>query len=253
MICEKTPKLIILGASLSLFPDPIEELKTIADEYNIFIGYDFSHVAGLIAGGAFPNPLDQGADVMFGSTHKSFPGPQGGMILTKSIEVFEKIGKALYPALVTSHHLNRLPALAASLIEMKKYGSAYAKQIVKNSKALGKAMEEKGFKVIASGKGYSETHLILVDVGEFGSSIKIVKLLEEANIICCSDHYYFEKYKEIRIGTAEATRRGMEESEMRDIAEFFKRIIIDKEEPSAVARDVELYTKNYLGCVYCIE
>lgn len=253
MIREEPPKFIILGSSASLFHDPIEELITIADEYNILIGYDFSHVTGLIAGGVFPNPLDQGADVMFGSTHKSFPGPQGGMILTKNSEVLEKIGKALYPALVTSHHLNRLPALAASMIEMKKYGNAYAKQIANNSKALGKAMEEKGFKVIASGIDYTETHLILVDVGKFGSSRKMANLLEEANIICCGDQYFGGMDKEIRIGTAEATRRGMEESEMKDIAEFVKRIIIDKEEPSVVAKDVERYVNNYLGCKYSLD
>ena len=122
MINNEIPKLIILGGSGNLFPEPTDKVKYITEKYNIFLGYDFSHVAGLIAGGVFPNPLEQGADVVFGSTHKSFPGPQGGMVLSHNIEIMKKIGDALFPALITSHHLNRLPALAATLIEMKKYG-----------------------------------------------------------------------------------------------------------------------------------
>lgn len=251
MIHEEKPKLIILGGSGTLFPEPVSEVKALAEKYKTFLAYDYSHVCGLIAGGVFPNPLEHGADVLFGSTHKSFPGPQGGIILSNDTEIFRRVGNALFPALVTSHHLNRLPALVAALLEMKTYGNAYAKQIVRNTKALGKAMEEKGFEVIASEKGYSETHIILVDVSDFGSSSKISRLLEKANILCSDDFGRMDR--ELRIGTSEITRKGMEEKEMINIAEFFKRVIVDKEEPFALAKEVERYTQHYLGCKYCFD
>ena len=251
MINNEKPKLIILGGSGTLFPEPTDKLKSITGKYNIFLGYDFSHVAGLIAGGVFPNPLEQGADVVFGSTHKSFPGPQGGMVLSHNIEIIKKIGDALFPALITSHHLNRLPALAATLIEMKKYGNAYGKQIIKNSKSLGKAMEEVGFKVIASEKGYSETHLILVDVTEFGNSADVARLLERANILCSDD--WGRLGTQIRIGTSEITRRGMEEKEMIEIADSFKRVLMDREEPSKIVKDVGSFTRNFPGIRYSLD
>lgn len=249
LIYKKRPQMVIFGGSGMLLPEPIAEVKIIAEKMGIIVGHDASHVTGLIAGGVYPNPLDQGADVMFGSTHKSFPGPQGGFIVTRNVEIFNKIGKVL-PSLVTSHHLNRLPALAAAMLEMQKFGRDYGAQIIKNSKALGKAMEESGFKVIGSGRGYTETHLILVDVSEFGSGLEISNRLEEADILCSDDFGQLDR--ELRIGTAEATRRGLKEPEMCYIAEFFRRVIINKEDPLSVKHDVNNFIRNYLGCRYCI-
>ncbi|WP_227764795.1 serine hydroxymethyltransferase [Zhaonella formicivorans] len=250
MIHEQKPKMIIFGGSGMLFPEPIKEVKAIAQQEGIILAHDSSHVTGLIAGGVFPNPLDEGVDVMFGSTHKSFPGPQGGFIASRNLELFEKIGNTLASALVTSHHLNRLPALAVAMLEMKKFGRAYGEQVIKNSKALGKAMEECGFKVVGARKGYSETHLILVDVREFGGGKKVSLQLEEANILCSDDFGQLDN--EIRIGTAEVTRRGMKEAEMKQIAELIKRVIIDKEDIAGVAKDVSNYARMYLGCEYSL-
>jgi glycine hydroxymethyltransferase len=100
----------------------VKALRLLADELNILIAYDASHVTGLIAAGVFPNPLSEGADIMFGSTHKSFPGPQGGFVASNRHDLMVKVGNTLSPSLVTSHHLNRLPALAASILEMKEFG-----------------------------------------------------------------------------------------------------------------------------------
>lgn len=249
MINEQNPKMIIFGGSGMLFSEPIEEIKAIAKEKGILLGHDSSHVTGLIAAGVFPNPLDQGVDVMFGSTHKSFPGPQGGFIATRNYEIYEKIGKTL-ESLVTSHHLNRLPALAAAMLEIQQFGKAYGEQIIKNSKALGKAMEEKGIKVVGAARGYSDTHLILADVSEYGSGLQISKDLEAANILCSDDFGQLDK--DLRIGTAEVTRRGMQEQEMVKVAELFKRVIVDKEAVKNVAKDVREFTRQYLGCHFSL-
>jgi glycine hydroxymethyltransferase len=244
---EKKPKMIIFGGSGTLFAEPIKELRPIADELGIILAYDASHVTGLIAGKVFPNPLEEGADIMFGSTHKSFPGPQGGFVVSNRLDLIEKVGKAISPSLVTSHHLNRLPALAASVLEMKEFGHDYGKQIVKNTKALSKALHERGFKVYGASRGYSDSHLLLADVGEFVSEAP-AKHLEKAGIFVSDD--FSGSSPEIRIGTPEATRRGMKEEEMEVIAEFIKRILIDKEDPSKVAEEVTAFTKKYLKLEY---
>ena len=244
---ELNPKLVILGGSGTLFPEPIKELRKVADEQGFLIAYDASHVTGLIASGVFPNPLEEGADVMFGSTHKSFPGPQGGFVVSNNKELITKIGNTLSPSLVTSHHLNRLPALAASILEMKNFGPDYGKQIIKNSKALAKALDERGFKVLGKGKGFTESHLILVDMGEH-IDFAPAKYLEKAKILCSDD--FSGGSPEVRIGTPEVTRRGMKEEQMEEIAEFFKRLIIDKEDPELVAKDVEALNRQFLGLEY---
>jgi glycine hydroxymethyltransferase len=236
MAFSLNPKMIIFGGSGTLFPEPVRELRKIADEKDILIAYDASHVTGLIAGKTFPNPLEEGADIMFGSTHKSFPGPQGGFIVSDSKELMEKVGNALAPSLVTSHHINRLPAFAASLLEIKAYGEAYAQQVIKNSKALGKAMADLGFKVKGASKGYSHSHLILVDLGDYIAEAP-GKYLELAGILCSDD--FAGEAPEVRIGTPEVTRRGMKEEDMAEIAQLFKRALMDKENIETLNPDVE--------------
>jgi len=244
------PKMIIFGGSGTLFYEPIRELRKIADENEIIIAYDASHVTGLIAAGVFPNPLNEGAEVMFGSTHKSFPGPQGGFVVSDNKTLMEKIGNALSPSLVTSHHLNRLPAFAVSLLEMKEFGREYAEQIVRNSKALAKAMEEEGFNVKGRDRGYTQTHLILVDVSEYVAGAP-AKLLERAGILCSDD--FSGNSLEIRIGTPEVTRKGMKEDEMKIIAKLFRRALIDKENTESLQRDVEELALAYDCCEYAFK
>lgn len=244
---EKKPKLIIFGGSGTLFPEPVKELRKIADQEGILLAYDASHVTGLIAAGVFPNPLDEGADIMFGSTHKSFPGPQGGFVVSNDAQLMEKVGNTLSPSLVTSHHLNRLPSLAVSILEMDEYGKEYCTQIVKNSKALAKALDEIGFDVLGKGKGFTETHLLLLDAGKYINAAP-AKYLEKVRILCSDD--FSGNSPEIRIGTPEVTRRGMKEAEMEIIANLFKRALIDKEEPEAIARDVEALSRQFTGIEY---
>ena len=241
------PKMIIFGGSGTLFPEPVRELRPLADQQCFHIAYDASHVTGLIASGMFPNPLEEGADIMFGSTHKSFPGPQGGFVVSNDKDLMIKVGNTLSPSLVTSHHLNRLPALAASILEMKDFGEEYGRQVVKNSKALAKALAKRGFKVLGEGREYTESHLLLVDIGEY-VDFAPAKFLEKANILCSDD--FSGNSPEVRIGTPESTRRGMKEEHMEDIAEFFKRLIIDKEDIDMVGKDVEDYARQFTGLDY---
>ncbi|MDF2803728.1 MAG: glycine hydroxymethyltransferase [Anaerocolumna sp.] len=244
---ELRPKLVILGGSGTLFQEPVRELRPLADELGFYIAYDAAHVTGLIASGVFKNPLEEGADIMFGSTHKSFPGPQGGFVVSNNKELITKVGNTLSPSLVTSHHLNRLPAFAASILEMKEFGQEYGKQVVKNSKALAKSLNKYGFDVVGKNKGFTDSHLLLVNLGD---KIKTApaKYLEKSNILVSDD--FSGSAPVIRIGTPEVTRRGMKENDMEQIALFIKRLLIDKEKIEVVTKDVEEFSRRFSGIEY---
>ncbi len=244
---ELKPKMIIFGGSGTLFPEPVKALRPLAEELGILIAYDASHVTGLIAAGVFPNPLEEGADIMFGSTHKSFPGPQGGFVASNRKHLMVKVGNTLSPSLVTSHHLNRLPALAASILEMKEHGEDYAQQVVRNAKALASALAALGFYVQGKDRGYTESHLLLMELGNYVNTAP-GKLLEQAGILCSDD--FSGNSPEVRIGTPEVTRKGMKEEQMPLIAQFFKRSLMDKEDPATLAKEVESFSRQYIAIEY---
>ena len=119
--------------------------------------FDGAHQAGLIAGGQFQNPLNEGAVVLTGSAGKTFSGPQSGMILWNDPQLTQPIADTIFPALAATHQVNRVAALAVSAAEMIEFGEFYMAQIVKNAKALGKALDERGIPVLGAHKGYTQT------------------------------------------------------------------------------------------------
>ena len=181
---------------------------------------DAAHVMGLIAGGRFQSPLDEGADVIVTSTHKTLAGPQGGMILTNDSFVAERIGSAIAPLLVANHHLGRLPALAATFLEWLTFGQAQATAIIENAKALGKALDERGLRLVGAGLGYTESHTILPTVDEFGAGDASARQLEACHIIVGSAEVPAELGAHgLRIGVQEVTRYGMTPADAPEIAD----------------------------------
>ncbi|MCH4814765.1 MAG: serine hydroxymethyltransferase [Saccharolobus sp.] len=259
MIEEVKPKFVVLGGSLYLFPHPTKELAPHVHAVGAKLVYDAAHVYGLIEGKVWSNPLKEGADIMTVSTHKTFPGPQGGAIFSDGSEVFKQVSRTIFPWFVSNHHLHRLPATAVTAIEMKYFGESYANQIARNSKALAEALAERGFKVIGENLGYTKSHQVAVDVRQFGGGNKIAKLLEDANIIVNKNLLPYDKPENVsdpsglRIGVQEMTRYGMKESEMEEIAEFFKKVIIDKKDVNEVKKEVIDMRKNFLEVKYTFD
>jgi len=229
------PKLFVLGSSVILFPQPVKELSEVASEIGARVLYDASHVLGLIAGGEFQDPLREGADVMTASTHKTFFGPQRAIILSKK-ELAEKIDKAVFPGVVSNHHLNTLAALVVSLAEMLEFGKEYASQVVKNAKRLAENLYNLGFRVVGEGKGFTSSHQIAVDVRELGGGAKVARALESINVIVNKNLMPWDDISSsfnpsgIRIGVQEVTRLGMGENEMDEIAEIIHARLIKHEE-----------------------
>ena len=258
-IAEVKPKLIVFGGSLFLFPHPVKGLSEVAKEQGAYVMYDAAHVAGLIAGGQFQDPLREGADVMTCSTHKTLPGPQHGMILCKK-ELAEAINRAVFPGVVSNHHLHAVAGVAVVLAEMLEFGKEYMAQIVKNAKALGKALYDRGMNVLCPDQGFTASHTLAIDVIKQGDGGTLERKLEQANVILNREILPWDPregrdYRNpsgLRLGTSEVTRLGMKEREMEEIAEFIKRVV-DGEEPKRVADDVAEFRRDYQRVHYAFE
>ncbi|MEM3054979.1 MAG: aminotransferase class I/II-fold pyridoxal phosphate-dependent enzyme, partial [Candidatus Bathyarchaeia archaeon] len=236
------PKIVIFGASHITFPHPVRELAEIASENGACVGFDGSHVLGLIAGKQFQDPLREGAHALVGSTHKSFFGPQGGIILADK-EHGEVMKEKIYPRFVDNAHWNRIAALTLALAEMKNFGRAYAKQIIRNSKVLAKALYDHGFPVACPNLGFTRSHQVLLDFRDHMQGSIVAEKLQRANIIVdCA----------IRIGTCEVTRRGMKEAEMLRIAELIKRTV-DGENPEVIKKEVARLCSDFQTIEYCFK
>lgn len=256
---EVKPKLIVLGASLILFPYPIEEIRRTADQVGASIHYDGAHVLGLIAGGKFQDPLTEGADSLSGSTYKTFAGPPGGLILCNSEDLAEKIDKATFPGMTANIHYNRLAGLVIATLELLEFGEDYASQTVSNAKALAKHLYNLGFNVLGRDYGFTQSHQIAVDASNIGGGKKASLILEKANIICNPNLLPGDSLKTIhnprglRLGVQEVTRLGMREKEMKQIAGFMKRVLIDSEPPERIREEVIEFRKEYQKVHYCFE
>ncbi|MCK5476780.1 MAG: serine hydroxymethyltransferase [Candidatus Aenigmarchaeota archaeon] len=259
LIEEKNPKMVLLGASLFLFPHPVKELSQIAKEQDAYVMYDSAHVLGLIAGCAFQDPLREGADIMSASTHKTFFGPQGGVIFTgESIndDEWKNIENAIFPCFVCNHHLHRLPMLAQTAYELSQYGEDYANQTIKNAKTLAEELYNLGFDCLAEHKGFTQSHQVVINVEKQKGGKYVAETLEKNNIILNKNFIPGEKITSenmnnpngIRIGVQEMTRCKMKTDEMKQIAELIKKVVVDKKD---VTEEVKEFRKKYTEAGFC--
>jgi glycine hydroxymethyltransferase len=249
-IIEKVPvTVMIMGKSLYLFPDPVKELAPLCREKGITLIYDAAHVLGLIAGKRFHNPLKDGAHVVNASTHKTFFGSQRGIIFSNMNDTdWIRIDKGAFPGSSSNHHLDTLVSLAVTTFEFMVFGEAYADQVIRNAKALGRALEKQGFSVEAKDFGYTQSHQIALNVKELGGGDEAARVLKDNNIILNMNLLPFDPLGKvtnpsgIRIGVQEMTRVGMSEKEMGTIAGLMKKCLLDGQ---YVGDDVRDFRKDY--------
>ncbi len=253
------PKVIALGASMTLFPFPLEAISEIVSDWGGRVFFDGAHQLGLIAGGQFQDPLREGAAVMTGSAGKTFSGPQSGVIVWNDQSLTVPITDAIFPILAATHQVNRVAALAVSAAEMIAFGQAYMSQIVRNAQALGAALASRGISMLGAHKGYTTTHQVIADVRQFGGGLEVAQRLARANIITNKNLIPSDKPQDwdrpggLRIGTTEITRLGMKEQEMETIADFMARVLINQEAPENVVDDVVAFRKPYQTIYYCFD
>jgi len=244
------PSLVILGSSNFLFPHPVRELASGLPRGTTLV-YDASHVMGLLAGGGFQNPLAEGASVVFGSTHKTFPGPPGGIIFANDEAVIERISSVVYPGLVTNHHPARMPALALALAEMREWGHEYAAAVVRNAARLGAELQAKGLRIVGARDGYTRSHTLLVATAEHGSGAEIGARLESAGIITNAAKLPPAWDREgIRLGVQELTRRGIDDARVRRVAELIAGVVRGTVPNDRARRDVADLASTLQGIRY---
>jgi glycine hydroxymethyltransferase len=250
------PGIVTFGGSLFLFPHPLRELKAVCEEVGAFVAYDASHVLGLVAGGVFQDPLREGADFITSSSHKTFPGPQGGVIMGSPTnprleKAVKKIQFAVFPLSASSTHLGRLPALGIAALEMKVFGAELARQTVKNAQTAGQYLCENGVKVLCASKGFTKSHQIAVDVQSFGGGKKVAQDLEDANIILNKNLLPYDDQSNrdnpsgLRIGFQDVTRRGFREGDVKHLCDLMLSVIKEKRKPSEVKQDVIAFKKDF--------
>lgn len=251
------PRIVALGASMTLFPFPVREMADIVANWNGRIFFDGAHQFGLIGGGQFQDPLAEGAAVLTGSAGKTFSGPQSGVIVWNDPELTVPLTSAIFPTLAATHQVNRVAALAAAAAEFLAFGHDYMAQIVANAQALAAALHERGVPMLAAHKGFTRTHQTIADVREFGGGEAVGFKLAEANIITNKNLIPADRPEDwdrpsgLRIGTTEVTRWGMKEAEMAVIADLIIDVVRDRRPLAAVTADVIDLRRSFPTLGYC--
>ncbi len=255
LIDRVSPRLIVLGKSLILFPEPAKELAELCQDRGIPLLYDAAHVLGLILGGQFQDPLREGVTWMTASTHKTFPGPQRGVILADLDQEGERkywpaADRGVFPGSSSNHHLHTLPALLVAIREMQQHASTYAAQIVRNAKALGQALDDEGMQVEGRDFGFTESHQIAVNISVHGGGVAVAQRLEASDIIVNYNMLPLDTNPRnpsgLRLGVQEMTRYGMREDDMQRLALLISDASKGKQVQEAVnALRAEFQTLHY--------
>jgi glycine hydroxymethyltransferase len=255
------PGVVTFGGSVFLFPHPVKELSEVAKEVGAYIAYDAAHVLGLIAGGEFQRPLEEGADFITASTHKTFPGPQGGVIFANAEDERMLIGirsvqDAIFPLTTSNTHLARLPAVGLTALEMKVFGAELARQTIKNAQIAGEYLFENGVKVLGEKRGFTKSHQIVADVRKYGGGKRVSESLEKANIIVNKNLLPYdnpnnkENPSGIRIGFHDVTRRGFREDDIKNLCDLVLNVMQGKKALSELRKDAIVLRRNFEGVKY---
>jgi glycine hydroxymethyltransferase len=237
LIATERPSLVTLGGSLNLRPHPVAEAAALAHDAGIPLLFDAAHLCGLFAGGAWPNPLEEGADIMTMSTYKSLGGPAGGLLLTNRRDLAERLDAIAYPGLTANFDAGRVAALALTLVEWLDDGPRRAANMVATATTLAEQLARAGLPVHRAGDVITESHQFAIRGEEWGNGHAACVRLRRANLLACSIGVPGgDDWSAIRIGTPELVRIGMTTDDMAELAG----LIVDslRGEPATVAARV---------------
>jgi len=260
LIEQRKPDLIVFGKSMFISKEPVKEASEAASKLQPrpVIMYDMAHVLGLY--GAFQMPLQEGADVLTGSTHKTFFGPQRGVVVSNMgkqhplRKLWIEIKGRAFPGSTSNHHLGTLLGLLVATYEMLEFKEQYQAQVRANAKAFAKALKSYGLDVEGDpSEGYTETHQVIIRVRKYGTGEEIARRLEQNNIICnyqaLPDDESFIESSGIRTGVQEMTRFGMVEADFDHLAALMADVVIRNKN---VKEDVISYRSKFSEMKYCL-
>ena len=248
---QEKPKIIVAGASAYSRIIDFKKFREIADEVGAYLMVDMAHIAGLVAAGEHPNPMEY-ADIVTSTTHKTMRGPRGGIILTNNEEIAKKIDKAIFPGIQGGPLMHIIAAKAVAFKEaLLPEFKEYQKQVVKNAKAMADALVKGGLRIVSGG---TDNHLMLVDLRPKGVTGKLAEeSLEKAGITCNKNAIPNDPEKPfitsgVRLGTPAITARGMKEDESVKIAEMIIKVlenVNDDEKIAEVRNEVLKLTEKF--------
>jgi aminomethyltransferase len=230
-----------------LHPEPVAEIRKVVDEMDLdcVVMYDMAHVLGLV-GPHFQEPFADGADVVTGSTHKTFYGTQRGVIASRFDEndrnrgeLWDAVTRRAFPGAVSNHHLGTMLGLLLAAYEMNHFKDTYQPAVIGNAKAFARALARAGLNVAGDEKvSYTETHQVLVKVG-YGRGPEIADRLERNNIIlnyqAVADEEGFSAAGALRMGVSEMTRFGMGQADFESLAQLMADVVLNDKDVSAEA------------------
>ena len=261
LIDRYRPELIIFGKSMVLHKEPVAQIRQFVDEQKIptTIMYDMAHVLGLI-GDHFQNPFQEGAEIVTGSTHKTFFGPQRGVIGVNYKEedlkygLWKTIESRTFPGSVSNHHLGTQLGMLMAAYEMNQFRDAYQSAIIRNAKSFARSLKSYGLDVVGDPAiDYTETHQVIVSVG-YGEGAEIAERLEQNNVIvnyqATPDEEGFTASGALRMGVSEMTRFGFEEKDFDQLASLMADCILRGRE---IKGDVERLRASHTEMRYCFD
>ena len=253
------PQLVVFGKSMFIHKEPVAEVCDFIrnNQMDTIVMCDMAHVLGLI-GPYFQDPFKEGADLVTGSTHKTFFGTQRGIVATRweknepSYELWEAIERRTFPGSVSNHHLGTLLGLLMATYEMNEFKEEYQPKVIQNAKAFARALNHLGLDVAGDPElDFTETHQVILRVG-YGRGPLVARKLEENNIICnyqaCPDEEGFTVSGALRLGVAEMTRFGMEAPDFETLAELMRAVIIEGKD---VKEDVKRFRAQFQDIRFC--
>jgi aminomethyltransferase len=259
LIAAHRPELIILGKSMIIHREPVAEIRAVIDELALdcVLMYDMAHVLGLI-GPYFQQPFKEGADIVTGSTHKTFFGTQRGIVAVnyteedRFYEFWEAIQRRSFPGSISNHHLGTLLGLLLAAYEMNYFKDAYQKAVISNAKAFAAALKDCGLDVAGDPAiSFTETHQVILNVG-YAKGPDIARRLEDNNIIvnyqAAPDEEGFTASGSLRTGVQEMTRFGMAAEDFGELAQLMADVILKGEDVKDAVRDLR---RRFRDMRYC--
>jgi glycine hydroxymethyltransferase len=244
------PKVISIGGSLNLFEHPVSEIRAIADTVGAKVLFDAAHQCGLIAGGAWKNPLHEGAHVMTMSTYKSLGGPAGGLVLTNEPDLAQRLDAIAFPGMTANFDAAKSAALAISLLDWREYGRAYAAAMVETAQSLATALISVGVPVFRPRGIATSSHQFAIEAARYGGGQIASKQLRKANVLACGIGLPLAAVEGdlngLRLGTPEIVRRGMQARDMPVLARLIARAL-EASNPGTVAVEVTKFRKSFNG------
>ncbi len=251
LVSRVKPRLITLGSSLNLWPHPVQEVARVAHGVGARLLFDAAHLCGLIAGQAWPNPLDHGADLMTMSTYKSLGGPPSGAVVTNDPDLAQRLEAIAYPGLTANFDAAKSAALAVTMLDWKAAGRDYAAAMVDVCQRLAQELIDLDVPVFAADRGATTSHQLAIEAGAYGGGQRAARRLREANLLTCGIGLPIEEVEGdmngLRLGTPEIVRRGVSPEHVPELAGLVARALDTSGDLSLLGEEVTRWRAGFTG------